>query len=110
MADDLDDLIDRYVQDALKATGTREGERREVVYAAPIHVIESEPSASFSAEVETATDADAGENIEELHVALMVAQQPELPRVLFTQRSPTPPPPSFVDLDDEITNVMQRFG
>ena len=109
MAPELDDLIDQYVKDALRATGTREGEPREVVTAAPIYVTEDEPSMGFSTEVETATDADAAENIEELHVAMMVAQQPELPRVLFMKPRPPPIVP-VVDLDDEITNVMQRFG
>jgi hypothetical protein len=93
------------VKAALRATGTREGEPRPVP-AAPIHVIEHEPSMGFSIEVETATDADAAEDIEERHVALMVAQQPELPRVLFMKPRLAP----VVDLDDEITNVMQRFG
>lgn len=105
MEDDLSDLIDLYVRDALKATGTREGDRRDVV-AAPIEVVEREVSAGFAVEIETATDADSGAAIEEMHVALMVAQQPELPRVLFTK--PTRPPP--VDPDDEITNVRHRFG
>ncbi|MEO7092737.1 MAG: hypothetical protein ABI175_05770 [Polyangiales bacterium] len=95
MARELDDLIDEYYQAALRATGTRDCEPR-----APV----------FATEVETPTDADSAASLEELHVAMMVAQQPELPRVLFmTSRPPTPVPP-LVDLDDEITNVMQRFG
>ncbi len=61
-------------------------------------------------EVATATDPDAGEHIEELHVALMVAQQPELPRVRFSRPTAPPVVPVVVDLEDEITNVIYRFG
>lgn len=112
--DDLSDLIDLYVKDALKATGTREGDRREVPVApitATLQVSEPESWGGFTSEVETATDADAGDAVEELHVALMVAQQPELPRVTFVKPSRLPaPPPQMLDLDDEITNVVYRFG
>jgi len=56
-------------------------------------------------EMDTATDCHVSEAIEQMHVGLMVAQQPERPRVIFLRQ-----PPRAVDLDDEITNVMQRFG
>ncbi len=42
----------------------------------------------------------------------MVAQQPELPRVLFLKRPTEPPAPPLpiVDREDESTNVIYRFG
>lgn len=107
-SDDLDDLIDSYVKAALRATDTREGQRRpEPMVVSSIH---SEiPVAAFAEEIPTATDIDAAEAIEELHVALSLELVPELPRVRFARSSVAPVQPS--DLDDEVTSVHVRaFG
>ncbi|CAN5803217.1 hypothetical protein BH11MYX3_BH11MYX3_15450 [soil metagenome] len=110
--DDLDDLIDSYVKDALRATDTREGEGRpEPAWTPmPMSSIYSElPVAAFAEEVPTATDMDAAEAIEELHIALSLELVPELPRVRFARSSVSPVQP--FDLEDEITSVHVRaFG
>ncbi len=106
--DDLDDLIDSYVKAALRATDTKEGERRPEPM--PISSIYSDlPVAAFAEEAPTATDMDAAEAIEELHIALSLELVPELPRVRFARSSVSAVQP--FDLDDEITNVHVRaFG
>ncbi len=110
--DDLDDLIDSYVKAALRATDTRQGEKRPEPEWAPLPISSShaEPAvAPFAEEIETVTDMDAAEAIEELHIALSLELVPELPRVRFARSSGPPVHPS--DLEDEITNVHVRaFG
>lgn len=69
-----------------------------------IEVVEPESWGGFTSEVETATDVDVSAAIEELHRALMVAEQPALPRVTFVKAPRRP----VLDLDDEITNVVHR--